>query len=176
MKWSNSFEVKSCACRPLPILRISDYLGIYFRLISNYLHKKPCQVFAAPFDVRLSLPVALQTADKITTVVQPDISIICDSSKIDEKGCQGAPDWIIEILSKSTAQKDLTDKYDLYQHAGVQEYWVIHPHEATVLVYRLSADGQYQLLRQTPFVRHELLPSGIFPDFQVPLEEVFWEG
>jgi len=160
---------------PSPSTSHQRLSGNLFRLIANYLVGKPCQVFAALFDVRLPLPPGRQTSDQIDTVVQPDISIICDSAKIDERGCQGAPDWIVEILSKGTASKDLTEKYQLYEHAGVREYWVAHPHEGTLLIYRLNENGRYQLLRQTPFTREEKAPSGIFPEFKVDLAEVFEE-
>ena len=72
---------------------------------------------------------------EITTVVQPDLCVICDPSKIDDRGCIGAPDWIIEILSPHTSSKDLTEKFDVYEEAGVKEYWVVHPQEQTLLVY-----------------------------------------
>ncbi|MCB0571057.1 MAG: Uma2 family endonuclease [Phaeodactylibacter sp.] len=147
--------------------------GNLFRLIANHLLGQPCQAFAAPFDVRL--PPGRQSAGQIDTVVQPDISIICDPDKLDERGCHGAPDWIVEILSKSTASKDLNEKYALYEHAGVREYWVAHPHEGTLLIYRLQADGRYHLLRQTPFTRDEKAPVGVFPGFEIGLDEVFGE-
>ncbi len=158
---------------PAPGTSHQQLSGNLFRLIANYLVGKPCQVFAAPFDVRLPLPADQQTAEQTDTVVQPDISVICDRTKLDERGCQGPPDWIIEILSKSTAAKDLTEKYELYQHAGVREYWVAHPHEGTLLIYRLDENGRYRLLRQTPFVKGEMAPSGIFPGFEMELDEVF---
>ena len=158
---------------PAPSTSHQHLSGNLFSIIHQYLKGKPCQVFAAPFDVRLPLPPGQQTAEQIDTVVQPDISIICDPEKLDERGCQGAPDWIIEILSKSTAAKDLTEKYALYEHAGVREYWVAHPNEGTLLIYRLDEAGRYQLLRQTPFVKGEKAPSAIFPDLEIDLDEVF---
>jgi Uma2 family endonuclease len=142
-------------------------------IIGTYLRKQACKVFYASFDVRLPLPPENPSNNKIDTIVQPDISVICDLSKLDAQGCQGAPDWIIEILSPATSQKDLTDKFDLYQHAGVQEYWVVHPSEATVIPYRLNMDGQYETLRPTPFVKGDCVPSGLFPDLAVDLGEVF---
>ncbi|MCE2994867.1 MAG: Uma2 family endonuclease [Cyclobacteriaceae bacterium] len=88
--------------------------------IGNYLIKKRCQVFVAPFDVRLP-ESAQKHADKdITTVVQPDICVVCDPSKIDERGCLGAPDWIIEVLSPRTSAKDLSIKFEVYEEAGVR--------------------------------------------------------
>lgn len=149
--------------------KVSSNLHI---LIGSYLKSKTCQIFSAPFDVRL--PVVKKDQDHaLETVVQPDLSIICDSKKLDQKGCNGAPDWIIEILSKSTAQKDLNDKYELYERAGVQEYWIVHPAEGTVLVYRLNDEGTYQLLRTTPFSPGEQVPVGLLPEFSVDLNEVF---
>lgn len=142
-------------------------------LIWSYLRGTSCQSFAAPFDVRLPLPPTQQTDDKINTVVQPDLCVICDLEKLDNRGCNGAPDWIIEILSKGTAQKDLKDKFDIYQHAGVREYWIVHPSEGTVLPYRLNEKGIYQLFRQTPFTQEEFVPVGIFPGFEVDLGDVF---
>ncbi len=153
-----------------PHQRISGELHYQIR---HFLNKKKCRVFHAPFDVILGLPPQLQTPKKITTVVQPDISVIRDISKITRKGCSGAPDWIIEILSKSTTQKDITEKYEVYEHAGVKEYWIVHPNEETVLAYTLDSNGAYQLIRQQPFVRGEMIPVSIFEGFEIDLEEVF---
>ena len=159
---------------PAPSTTHQRISGNLFSLIHQYLYKKPCQVFAAPFDVRLPLPPDQQTTNQIDTVVQPDICVICDPSKIDERGCQGAPDWIIEILSKSTAEKDLKDKFELYQFAGVQEYWIVSQ-DQTILPYCINENSQFELIRQQPFVRHERLPVGIFEGFEMDLEDVFEE-
>jgi len=113
-------------------------------IIWNFLKKNPCQVFAAPFDVRLPLPPKNQKGNKIDTVVQPDICVICDASKLDTQGCNGAPDWIIEILSPVTSKKDLTDKYEIYQNAGVKEYWVVYPSEQIIAPYLLDDSNIYQ--------------------------------
>lgn len=102
-----------------------------------------------------------------------DLRIICDINKLDDQGCNGAPEWIIEMLSPATSKKDFTDKYEIYQFAGVQEYWVVHPHEATVLIYHLDGQGEYQLVRKIPFLRDETAPAGIFPGFGVQLGRVF---
>lgn len=158
---------------PAPSRAHQEVLGSLHLQIGHYLSGKSCRIYMAPFDVRLPLPEHQQTPSKIDTVVQPDLCIICDPSKLDDKGCNGAPDWIIEILSPATSQKDFTDKFEIYQFAGVREYWVVHPHEATVLIYRLDDAHRYQLLRQTPFVRHEVAPSGVFPEFGVDLGVVF---
>jgi Uma2 family endonuclease len=100
----------------------------------NYLKGKPCQVVSAPFDVRLSK----NKEDKlIDSVVQPDLCIICDPTKIDEKGCNGAPDMVIEILSPFSEERDTKLKYKLYEENGVMEYWIVNPSEASVKVYDL---------------------------------------
>nr|MBF0223510.1 Uma2 family endonuclease [Desulfobulbaceae bacterium] len=92
-----------------------------------------CKVYSAPFDVRLA-----DTPDKndeaIFTVVQPDISVICDQEKLDDRGCKGAPDLIVEILSLSTASKDMKVKRNIYEKCGVREYWLIHPEEKLIMV------------------------------------------
>lgn len=109
--------------------------GNLFLQIRSFLTGEKCQVFSAPFDVRLPSLKKSKSDQEITTVVQPDLCVICDPSKIDDRGCIGAPDWIIEILSPPTSSKDLTEKFDVYEEAGVKEYWVVHPQEQTLLVY-----------------------------------------
>ena len=141
--------------------------------IGKYLQKKTCKIYHAPFDVRLPLPLKKQKSNKIDTVVQPDICVICDLTKLDTQGCNGAPDWIIEILSPATSKKDLTEKFDIYQNAGVQEYWVVYPFEKIIASYRLDDNGKYQPLRVNPFAQGEKIPVGIFSDLMVDLEEVF---
>ncbi len=101
--------------------KISFLLGNKFY---NHINKNNCEVYTAPFDVRL--PRRNEITDKqIHTVVQPDISVICDLAKLDDRGCIGAPDLIVEILSPATAKKDMNDKFFLYQEAGVKEYWIV---------------------------------------------------
>ena len=107
------------------------------------LKKSPCKVYAAPFDVRLTRG-AMSGDAQVTTVVQPDICVVCDKAKIDRRGCLGAPDWIIEILSPGNVLHDTKTKFDLYEENGVREYWIVYPGEKTVLVYVLDAHGRYQ--------------------------------
>ena len=112
------------------------------RLIADFLDDTPCETYVAPFDVRL--PEDPQASDKETfTVVQPDIVVVCDDSKLDERGCKGAPDLVIEILSPATAAKDMKIKRDLYEGYGIGEYWLVHPTDKTVMVYRMGADNEY---------------------------------
>ncbi len=111
------------------------------RQVGNYLQGKPCKGYVAPFDVRL--PRKDEDDSQIETVVQPDLSVICDQSKLDIQGCRGAPDWIVEVLSPSTALKDMDTKRSLYQQYGVLEYWIIHPEERWILVYTLDKQKRY---------------------------------
>jgi Uma2 family endonuclease len=99
-----------------------------------------CRVYVAPFDVRL--PEADEADDEVCNVVQPDLAVICDPVRLDDKGCRGAPDWIVEVLSPRTAAKDQRRKRDLYERHGVREYWLVHPTDRIVFVYRLE-DGRY---------------------------------
>jgi Uma2 family endonuclease len=108
--------------------------------IRQFLENR-CGIYAAPFDVRL--PESGETDELVETVVQPDISVICDSNKLDDKGCRGAPDWVIEVLSPSTALRDMDSKRWLYERHGVKEYWIIHPVDRWVMVYTLDEHGQY---------------------------------
>lgn len=141
--------------------------------IGLYLKGKSCQVFHAPFDVRLyDRKKSVVASQDIYTVVQPDLCVICDGGKLDHKGCLGAPDWIIEILSKSTAQKDTQTKYQLYQEAGVKEYWLVYPYEATVSQFVLNdREGKYQLIGM--YCATDRVAPFLFPELVVDLQEVF---
>ena len=160
---------------PAPSSNHQSISGNLFVPIWNYLHGKRCKVFSAPFDVRLPGPSKKKEDRDIVTVVQPDICVICDLTKIDKRGCLGAPDWIIEILSKYTSSKDLNIKFDVYEAAGVQEYWVVHPSEQTVLVYTLDGQGKYKG-RLKPFVRTDTVSPMLFSGLSISLEQVFSEG
>lgn len=138
----------------------------------NYLKGKPCKVYAAPFDVRL--PRTSKEDAAIYTVVQPDICVICDLSKLDDRGCVGAPDIVLEILSPGNNKKELRNKFEVYQEAGVKEYWIIHPSERTFLKYNLSEAGEFQpsmLMTMGDFVTSDILPG-----FVLDLSEVFEEN
>jgi Uma2 family endonuclease len=110
-------------------------LGTQIRV---FLRGKPCRVYAAPFDVRL--PSQDEADPQTRTVVQPDLAVICDQTKLDTKGCRGAPDWIIEILSPRTAAKDWIQKRRAYERHGVREYWLVHPVDRLLTIYRRDGD------------------------------------
>lgn len=109
--------------------------------LHNYLQGKPCEFYVASFDVRL--PLHNEADDAVNTVVQPDLTVVCDKSKLDDRGCRGAPDWIIEVLSSSTTLRDMETKRKLYEQHGVREYWIIHPTDRWVMVYTLDGEGRY---------------------------------
>ena len=133
-------------------------------------YKGKCEVYYAPFDVRF--PKNGETADnKIFTVVQPDICVICDPSKIDERGCCGAPDMIIEIISPSTGRRDLFEKFVLYEESGVKEYWVVYPDSKAVTVFLLQDDGKYGAAGVYEFKGP--VPVHIFDDTPIALEDIF---
>lgn len=135
-----------------------------------YLKDQPCRLFSAPFDVRLfdSKKSALANRD-IYTVVQPDLCVICDGTKLDEKGCLGAPDLVIEILSPGNSQKEMYNKFLLYQECGVREYWLVDSDRNAVLSYVLNETGRYVGL--PPAVK--ALQSAIFPDLKIDLDKIF---
>jgi Uma2 family endonuclease len=138
--------------------------------IDNYLKSRKCEVFSAPFDV--ILPVKDKDFMQSDRVVQPDISVICDPAKIQEKGCFGAPDWIIEILSPHTTKRDIQDKYDLYEESGVKEYWIVEPRNSTVEVFVL-AENRY--LRIRTYVQDDVVPCQTIDGLTIDLSEVFEE-
>ena len=133
-------------------------------------NKGKCEVFTAPFDVRF--PKNGETADsKIFTVVQPDICVICDLSKLDEYGCCGAPDMIVEILSPSTMKKDITEKFTLYEESGVKEYWIVHPKERAINAFILQEDGKYNA--GTLYELKGKVPVHIFNNYLIDLGDIF---
>jgi len=143
--------------------------GVVSKRLSVFLEGKKCEVFAAPFDVRLTKKS--KRDEDITTVVQPDICVVCDSSKIDERGCIGAPDIVVEILSPGNNKKELRNKYEVYEENGVKEYWIIHPQEKTFMKYLLDANNNYQPTRLLTV--GDIVTTEILPGFQLDLDEVF---
>lgn len=128
-----------------------------------------CQIFYAPFDVRLPSLNSKITDQKIYTVVQPDLCVICDESKLDDRGCLGAPDLMVEILSPGNSKKEKDNKFDLYQENGVREYWLVEPADNTLYAYVLNENGVYIGLKPAT----EKFRPAIFPDLEIDLTEVF---
>jgi Uma2 family endonuclease len=132
--------------------------------------KRKCRIYHAPFDVRL--PLSGETEDgKIYNVVQPDICVICDLSKLDDKGCIGAPDLIVEVLSPSTLKYDWNYKFNLYEAAGVREYWIVDPKGKTVNIFLLQPDGKYDL--GSVYDCTQKAPVHIFEGLEIDLMELF---
>jgi Uma2 family endonuclease len=138
----------------------------------SYLRTKKCKVFTAPFDVRLYDKKKSTKANKdIFTVVQPDICVICDESKLDDKGCIGAPDLIIEILSLGNTKREMKVKYELYEEAGVREYWLVYPYEESVTRFILDDNDKFQYAGI--FSNDDIITPIIFPDLHIDLADVF---
>ena len=141
-------------------------------VIWSHLKGKPCQVFSAPFDVRLMRSTGNGDA-QILTVVQPDISVICDLSKIDRRGCLGAPDWVIEIVSPSSLVLDTRTKFELYAENGVGEYWIVFPGEQTVLAHSLGPAGEYEVTGT--YAEPGPMQSGTLPELAIEWRDIFVE-
>lgn len=133
----------------------------------NCFKKQTCNIFAAPFDVRLPI----KSAKKDTTVVQPDLCIICDELKLDDHGCNGAPDLIIEIISPNNSKHDVDTKFKLYQEAGVLEYWIVEPYDKIVFIYTLIND---KFIGLKPFSLGEKIESPLFPNMQIEIDDIFY--
>ncbi len=143
-------------------------------LLYNYLKGKDCKAFSAPFDVRLlDKKKSSKANQEVYTVVQPDICVICDKDKIDERGAIGAPDLIIEILSPGNSKKEMKTKYALYEEAGVREYWIVFPSEFVLQQFVLNEREKYEL--KNSFTEDEVFSAHIFPDLQIDLAEIFEE-
>ena len=148
-----------------PPLRIHQEIGgELYRSLGNFLAGKPCKVYIAPFLVRLDNNTALE----------PDLAVVCDKSKLDAKGCFGAPDMVIEILSPSTASYDKVLKFNKYLEAGVREYWIVDPSDKIVSVHILR-DGEY-IVRS--YGETDSIPVFILDGFEISMKEVYaslWE-
>ncbi|OIP89749.1 MAG: hypothetical protein AUK55_13995 [Syntrophobacteraceae bacterium CG2_30_61_12] len=139
------------------------------QLLNRLDRQAPCKVYVAPFEVRF--PDADEADHKIRTVVQPDLAVICDSSKLDDRGCRGAPDWIIEIVSPSTASQDYIRKLALYEKYGVREYWIVHPTDRIAMVYTMAEDGRYG--RAKIYSAEDRVEAAVIEGLVIDLGEVF---
>ncbi|KXG77526.1 MAG: hypothetical protein PWP45_1008 [Tepidanaerobacteraceae bacterium] len=136
-----------------------------------FLEGKQCEVFSAPFDVRL--PEGDEKDEDVKTVVQPDILVVCDESKLDKRGCKGPPDLIVEIVSSSSASMDYIKKLNLYERHGVKEYWIVNPENKTAMIYRLNERKEYE----APEIHSDgdVIESKVLEGFFVNLREIFEE-
>ncbi len=155
---------------PAPNRLHQELVGKLHIKLGIYLHKNPCKVYIAPFDVRL--PRKSKEDKDIITVLQPDLCIICDPSKLDLRGCIGAPGIVVEVLSPSNNQKELKNKYEAYEDAGVKEYWVVLPYEKTMLIYTL-VNSKYS--PSGLMASGDIVTSSVLPGFSLDLAELFEE-
>ena len=158
------------AMSPAPKVIHQRIAGRLFKSLAIHLDGQPCEIFYSPFDVRLSDQTSASD-NYIDTVVQPDILVVCDKTRLDERGCNGAPDLIVEITSPSTAKMDLIIKFDLYQKHGVKEYWIVHPSEKTVMVFKLQETGLYRAPDR--YGDDGRIPVTLLGDLVIDLKELF---
>lgn len=159
------FKGKIFAMSPAPRTNHQAIARNFTGILFSFFEGKKCRLFSAPFDVRLP-----NAQGEVITVVQPDLCVICDLNKLDERGCQGAPDLVVEILSPGNIKKEMKNKFELYQEAGVQEYWVVYPTEKCVFVYVLE-NGRF-MHREVVFEDSELV-SSVFPEVKIDMQRVF---
>jgi Uma2 family endonuclease len=144
--------------------------GKLFYELYGFLKGKTCQVFIAPYDVRLPIKNRKRD-DQITTVVQPDICIFCDPAAVDDRGACGIPDLAVEILSPNNPEHDLLEKYDVYQEVGVKEYWIIDPIKEIVMVSILEGQGKFAPTKI--FTDNQVLEPRCVPGFSISAKSLF---
>lgn len=135
-------------------------LGEVFYQIKTYIreHQGNCEVYPAPFAVFIS-------RDRYN-YVEPDIAVVCDPEKLDDRGCQGAPDWVIEIVSPGSRKMDCSIKLFKYRTAGVREYWIVEPAKKTVVIHNFAADDYAE------YTFADSVPAGIYEDFRIDFTQV----
>jgi Uma2 family endonuclease len=156
---------------PAPSRRHQKISGELFLQFGLFLRGKRCEAYDAPFDVRLPKPG--ESDETTSTVVQPDLVVVCDPAKLDDRGCKGAPDLVIEILSPDSVARDQKEKFLLYEQAGVLEYWLVHPTDRIVTVFHRGADGAYG--RPAVYTPGEHIRVGVLPELEIDLAAVLGE-
>ena len=142
-------------------INLNGFLWTFFR-------KDLCKLYSAPFDVRLVK--SKSNDEKVVTVVQPDLCVICDENKLDEKGCNGAPDLIVEILSPGNSKKEMGIKFDLYEENGVKEYWIVEPAEKAIFIYNLQNE---RFIGMKPLTEDDKMKSILFPELIFDVKDIF---
>lgn len=148
-----------------------EILSELHRQIANYLVDKEYKVYPAPFHVVLEPGESTQDQGNKVDVVEPDLTIICDLSKLDDRGCQGNPDMVIEITSPSTARRDKVEKFNKYEQAGIKEYWIVEPTEKIVSVYTLQDNDRFG--RPDLYTEEDQVKVTLFEDLVIELRMVF---
>ena len=155
-----------------PSTRHQEISGALFAQLYNFLDGKQCRVYPAPFGVRLFERDG-DAPDNVDTLVEPDIFVVCDKNKLDRYGCKGLPDLIVEVLSPSTQRHDRLVKLNLYQRAGVREYWIVDPENITVQVMLRDGGGVLQL--HEVYGRGDIARVNVLEGCFIDLEKVFAE-
>ena len=155
-----------------PLRGHQEVSGELFRQLANFLEGKRCRVYAAPFAVRLFEKEG-DAPEDVDTVVEPDITVVCDTGKLDKYGCKGAPELVIEVLSPSTRRHDRLVKLELYQRARVAEYWLVDPENQSVQVLLLGKEGY--LLPHEDYGRRDIAKVNVLEGCFIELEKVFPE-
>lgn len=172
LEWTEETQVEiidgELYMQAAPSRRHQEILSELHRQIANYLVGKRCRVYPAPFEVCLE---TIDIPEQVINVFEPDLSIICDPSKLDDRGCKGAPDWIVEITSPSTARIDKIKKFNKYEAAGVKEYWIIEPEEKIVSVFTLQDNGRYG--RPEMYAEDDTIQVKVLDSLQIELDKVF---
>ncbi len=137
-----------------------------FRFIDQYYIEEQCELYSAPFDV------VLLKGEK-STVVQPDLCVVCDKSKLTKQGCEGAPNLIVEILSPGNTRREMKEKFELYEKNGVQEYWMVDLGNKSIIVYTYNEKKKY--VGSKPFVEGEKVESQILKGLKMDVADVFKE-
>lgn len=158
---------------PAPNVVHQSISGNLHALLHPFFKHKKCRVFAALFDVRLyDRKKSILKNQEIQTVVQPDLCVICQpEEKLDQQGCNGAPDWIIEILSKGNSKKEVHIKYELYQESGVTEYWLVFPGHQTIHQFVLNEQQKYELKQM--YTNDDIAVPHLFPELEMSVNEIF---
>ncbi len=153
---------------PAPNLKHQRISGDLFYEIKSFVKYNKCQVFHAPFDVRL---LTSKKKDKIDTVVQPDITVVCDEQKLDEQGCNGIPDIVIEILSPGNTKREMKEKFELYLTAKIPEYWLVDPERESIIVYTLNEEQKY--VGSKPYMEGDTIKSTTLTGFELVVASIF---
>lgn len=161
------FKGKIFKMSPAPNMRHQEINLNLIQILLPKFRTQTCNFFVAPFDVRLSQKG--KNNEEVFTVVQPDLCIVCDESKLDSRGCIGAPDLVIEILSPGNSKKEMKHKYEIYEETGVKEYWIVNPLDENITIFSLQ-NGKYIGLKP---VVDDFINSPLFPDLQIHTDDIF---
>ena len=176
LTWDESEQVEIIGgevfMRGTPSRLHQEISGEMFRQLANYLEGKKCRVYHPPFAVRL-FERDEDSPEDVDTMVEPDLTVVCDHDKLDKDGCKGAPDMVVEVLSPSTQRLDRLVKLRLYQQAGVREYWIVSPEEQTVLVMLLDSNDVLQL--HEVYGRDSIVKVNVLEGCFIELSKVFAE-